>query len=514
MIWSLLKILLFVAVVTAVTFGAVWLAEMPGGALVTLGGVEFTLRPLEGVIAIAILMMAAWAVFRLLGLLLAVLRFINGDDTAVSRFFSRGRERKGMKALSDSVLALAAGEPKEALSRAKVADKYLGAPDITHVLMAHTAERAGETDLAEQTYKELLESDRTRFVALQGLMKQKLAAGDSVTALKLAEAAFKARPENVEVQDILLRLQAESSDWAGARATLGEKARRGVLPRDVYRRRDAVLALSEAQAVFDDQVPIDARERAIEANRLSPDLVPAAVMAARSYINEGNTRYATRVLRKAWEAQPHPDIAEAFAEIAPDERPDARLARFETLTNLRTDHPETKMLRAELLIATGDFPAARRALGNLVEGADATSRSLALMAAVERGMGADESVVRGWLTKALTAPRGPQWVCGQCGKVHAHWLPVCDSCHGFDTLAWVTPPASDFAMPGGAAMLPLIVGAPEAAAATEAVVEDVQPAPIDPSKTTAPAAAKPEEVYIPPPPDVVLADDTPPSRAN
>lgn len=514
MIWSLLKILSFVVIVTGVTAGAVWLAEMPGGAVVTLGGVEVTLRPLESVVAIAIVMLLFWAVLRLLGLLLAVLRFINGDDTAVSRYFSRGRERKGMKALSDSVLALAAGEAKEALARAKVADKYLGAPDVTHVLLAHTAERAGETHLAEETYKELLTSDRTRFVALQGLMKQKLTAGDTVTALKLAEAAFKARPENVEVQDVLLRLQAESSDWAGARATLGEKARRGALPRDVYRRRDAVLALSEAQAVFDDKVPIDARERAIEANRLSPDLVPAAVMAARSYIKDGNPRYATRVLRKAWEVQPHPDLAEAFAEIMPDERPDQRLARFETLTNLRTDHAENKMLRAELLIANGDFPAARRALGELVEGTDATSRSLALMAAIERGMGADESVVRGWLTRALTAPRGPQWVCGQCGKVHAQWLPVCASCHGFDTLAWTTPPASDFAMPGGAAMLPLIVGAPVAPVdlSGDVVEQAVKPAPTPAPQTKVDDAE--EEVILPPPPDVELPEETDTRRAN
>ena len=87
-----------------------------------------------------------------------------------------------------------------------------------------------------------------------------------------------------------------------------------------------------------------------------------------------------------------------------------------------------------------------------------TSRSLTLMAAIERGQGADDVVVRGWLARALTAPRGPQWVCETCGNVHAVWGPTCGNCGSFDTLAWKTPPAGEVAMPSGTEMLPLIVG--------------------------------------------------------
>ena len=41
-------------------------------------------------------------------------------------------------------------------------------------------------------------------------------------------------------------------------------------------------------------------------------------------------------------------------------------------------------------------------------------RALTIMAAIERGEGSSDEVVRGWLTKALPAPRGPQWVCDKC----------------------------------------------------------------------------------------------------
>ncbi|WP_037293284.1 heme biosynthesis protein HemY [Roseobacter sp. CCS2] len=457
MLWSLIKIVAFVLAVTALTYGGTQLMEVDGGATVDVAGQEFTLSTLEMVFALGALVVAVWLGLKLLALCVATFKFLNGDETAISRYFDRNRERKGYEALSEGMMALASGEGHLAMTKAARADKYLQQPQLTNLLTAQAAEMTGDRKTAEETYKKLLSDDKTRFVGVRGIMKQKLSDGDTDTAMALAQKAFALKPKHEETQDVLLRLQAEKSDWAGARKTLGAKLKSGSLPRDVHKRRDAVLALSEARDILDEGKTIEAREAAIEANRLSPDLIPAAIMAARGYIGEGNARYATRVLTKVWNAQPHPDIAAAFAEIAPDESSDERLKRFTKLTKTTADHPETKMLMAELHIAAEDFPAAKRALGELVE-KDPTARNLTIMAAIERGEGADDSVVRGWLTKALTAPRGPQWICGNCQHIHPTWAATCDNCGSFDTLAWKTPPASDVAMPAGTEMLPLIVG--------------------------------------------------------
>ena len=95
------------------------------------------------------------------------------------------------------------------------------------------------------------------------------------------EKAFAWKPKHVETGDVLLQLQAEKEDWVGARKTLSAKLKNGQLPRDVHKRRDAVLALSEAKDVLDSGKSIEAREAAIAANKSSPDLIPAACMAAR-----------------------------------------------------------------------------------------------------------------------------------------------------------------------------------------------------------------------------------------
>lgn len=458
MLWSIIKIAVFIALVAGVTLGASFLLELDGGVRIVMAGVEINLTPIKAVIALSVLVLTIWLLMKLTGLLVASLRFINGDETALSRYFDRSRQDKGYRALSEGMLALASGEGDVAMAQAAKAEKYLRKPALTNLITAQAAEMAGNGRKAEEVYKQLLTNEKTRFVGVRGILRQKLAQGDTETALKLAKTAFALKPRHAEVQDTLLDLQARTSDWKGARETLNAKLKYGTLPRDVHKRRDAVLALSEARDVLDEGKTIEAREAAIEANRLSPDLIPAAVLAARGYIDQGNARNALRVINKAWLVHPHPDLAAAFAAIEPNETPRQRLKRFAKLLKVHPDHRETRLLEAELNLAAEDFPAARRALGTLAE-VEPDARSLTIMAAIERGEGASDAVVKGWLARALSSPRGPQWVCDKCQHIHAEWAPACENCHSFDTLSWRSPPNSPIATPTGLEMLPLIVGA-------------------------------------------------------
>jgi len=469
MLWSLIKIVLFIAIVAGLAFGAGLLLETDGGVRVAVANTEFTLGPLESVIAALVILFAMWVLLKLVSLSVAILRFMSGDETALSRWWGRNQERRGFEALADGMMALASGEGRLAMNKAARAERYLKRPELTNLLTAQAAEMAGDRKTAEETYKKLLADDRTRFVGVRGILKQKLADGDTEMALKLAEKAFALKPKHEETQDVLLQLQAGNQDWKGARKTLGAKLRHGALPRDVHRRRDAVLALSEARDLIEEDASIERREAAIEANKLSPDLIPAAVMAADQYTRDGKPRYAARIIKKAWAAVPHPDLAAAFARIDENETPAARIKRFKEITRISPTDPETKMLLAELNIAAEDFEAARSALGDLAE-SDPTARALTLMAAIERGSGAEDAVVKGYLARALSAPRGPQWVCGNCHTVHGGWEPICENCGAFDTMTWTRPARETRAMVASQDMLPLIVGS------TAAVAEEPEPA--------------------------------------
>ena len=250
MLLSLLKILLFFAVILAVALGLNRLSGTADGVQVVLAGTEYTLGPVQAIVALVVLVVAGWAAMKLLGMLWAFIRFVMGDETAINRYFARSRREKGIEALSQGLLAVASGEGKQAQDLAVRAAKYLDDPRATRLLAAQAAEVAGDNAKAETVYREMLEDDRTRFVGVRGLMKQKLAAGDTHTALALAQKAYALKPRHLEVQNTLLELSAKEGDWKGARSVLKDKRKQGEMPRDVHIRRDAVLALQEARDVL------------------------------------------------------------------------------------------------------------------------------------------------------------------------------------------------------------------------------------------------------------------------
>jgi HemY protein len=457
MLWTLLKIVIFLALVTAGAYAVLFVMDNGGGLSVSFAGREFAFTPVEVLILLVVVLLVFWLALKAAGLLVATLKFLTGDETAISRFFDRSRERRGFAALTEGMMALASGDGKNAMAKARKAEKLLDRPELTRLINAQAAELAGKPDDAETYYKRMLEDPRTRFVGVHGLMRQRLATGDTETALKLAEKAFALKPKHDGLLDSLFALQTAQKDWSGARQTLGAKAKSPEMTRDVAMRRDAVLSYADAEAALERGETDAAKTAGLEANRLAPDLIPAAALAARLHIQAGSPRAANRTITKAWKTAPHPDLAAAFAAIHADETPDQRRKRFDALLSVHPNHPETKMLAAELALAAEDFPQARKAIGDLPE-TDPSIRSIAIMAAIERGQGADDSVVRGWLARALTAPRGPQWTCTNCGHVHSEWEPTCENCDAFDTLDWIDQPAPADNTSGAAAMLPLIVG--------------------------------------------------------
>ncbi len=499
MFWTALKIVLFLAAVAGLTLGAENLMQQDAGLRMAFGDTEFTLGPVQMALAALVLLGALWLLLKAAGLTVATLRFIQGDDTAISRYFARNRHRKGLQAATDGFLALAAGEGDAALTKARRAEKLLDDQPLTRLLMAQAAVAKGNTKLAEEYYKRLLEDDRSRFVGVQGLLAQQIDAGNDAKALKLARTALGLRPGHAPTQDRLLALQNRAGDWSGARHTLLESSRSGRLPKPLFQRRDAVLTLQQAEAEAARGNTALAQDLAIEANRHSPDLVPAAVMAASALSSRGKRNAAVKTIKRAWKVQPHPDLAQAFALLVPGETPAQRVQRFEALLALAPG-PEAQQTRAELLIAAEDFPAARRAIGALHETAP-SQRVMTIMAAIDRGEGSSDHVVRAWLARALSAPRGPQWVCDKCHQTHGQWQALCSGCGAFDTLTWLAAPETSGPSTNGTEMLPLIVGTLPAA----------EPEPRDATPVSDPLADDPddrlpEELAEAPPPEPKRAE--------
>ena len=289
-------------------------------------------------------------------------------------------------------------------------------------------------------------------MGIHGIMKQKLEEGDNQTAIELAQRAHLIKPKDQTTLNILFELQIKKNNWEKALEALKALHKSGGLPKDIFIRRTAILNLAKAR----ENLSEENEKIALLANKSAPELIPAAILAAEIYSKKGNKKLATSILRKTWNKSPHPEIPAAFANLEPTESAEKRVDRFKPWIKVHKGTPEAKMLEAELALAAENYPEARKALGDLPQ-SNPSARALTIMAAVERGTGAKEAVVRGWLAKALGAKYGTTWCCEKCNNISSKWEPLCTQCGAFDTLKWMEtqlPSKIDKSMQ----LLPLIIG--------------------------------------------------------
>ncbi|HLS18893.1 MAG TPA: heme biosynthesis HemY N-terminal domain-containing protein, partial [Paracoccaceae bacterium] len=365
MLGSLIYILILLAVILIGGFALNFLVQSDGLLVLHYGDRLYEVTLFEAAILLILLILAIYIALAILRLIIALIRFIAGDETAFGHFFVRSRERRGLRALSDAYLALAAGDSKKAEKKAKKAELTLRHPELTRIVNAQAAELAGDTDRARMYYRALLEDPRTAFVGTRGLLHIALERGDNERALKLAEHAHGLRPKDRETMETLYMLQSQAFDWAAARRTLAAQAKAGYLPVAEGRRRDAALALAQSEDATALGDAEQARALAAEAAELDPANTAAVTTAAKLLLEAGNKRQATKLIISAWRAQPRPQLAAAFAAIEPDEAPAARRRRFEALFSTHPDNAETHFLRAELALVERDWNSAEAAIKRL-----------------------------------------------------------------------------------------------------------------------------------------------------
>ncbi len=406
---------------------AIFIANQAGHVAITWGGWEIDT-------SVAVMASATLAAALVAALLFNLLRFIVRGPRNWTRSRRERRRRAGYRALTQGMVAVAAGDVEEAQKLARRADALLAEPPLTLLLSAQAAQLNGDETAAARYFTAMLERVETEFLGLRGLIMQALRGGDEATALRLAERAKALRPKTAWVLSHLLELQARASRWQAAEATLIEATRRKALPLVESRHRHAVLLhahASEADAAGRDS---EAMRLETKAHALEPGFAPVAERYARMLSLRGQKRHARRAIETAWRLAPHPALAEAYRTLFADLPPLQRLKQVERLAALSADHVESRLALARASLEAELWGEARRHLAAAHgDGEDSTPpRICHLMAEIEEREHADHAAARTWLARAATsAASDPAWVCDACAAAAAEWTPLCPSCRGF-----------------------------------------------------------------------------------
>jgi HemY protein len=425
-----IRIILFLAFVALVAFGAAWVADRPGAVVLTWQGWQISTSLAVAGIAFAVTIVVA--IF-----LWSAIRFILHIPDLVAVFRRERRARRGWRALSQGMIAVGAGNLALAQRSADQARALIGEEPLTLLLAAQTAQLGGDGARAEQEFRAMLARPETKVLGLRGLYVEARRRSDAPAARAFAEEAAETDPALPWAADAQLEFQCLAHDWQGALATLERQFKAGQIDKATYRRRRAVLLTAHAQSIEETRTG-EARDAAREAAKLAPTLVPAAALAGRLRGAAGELRRAMRAVEKAWTAMPHPDLAEVYIDLRPGDAARDRLKRAKALAKKAPGHPEGALAVARAALDAHDFEQARKALTPLV--GDPTRRACLLMAELEASEHGDQGKAREWAARAARAKRDPAWVAD--GYVSERWLPVSPVTGKLDTFQWMVPPAA------------------------------------------------------------------------
>jgi len=406
----MIRVVLFLLAVAVLAAGFVWIADRPGDIAITWIGYHIETSVMVVALAIIVLVLLVMLVW-------AIVRGILRTPEQVSLFFRHRRAMKGYLAISRGLIAVGAGDLRLARKAADEAARLSPGDPLALLLTAQSAQMAGDRSRAERAFRAMTKRDDTKSLGLRGLYIEAQRRDDAYAARRFAEEAANEAPAPAWAGQAVLDYRCAAADWAGALAALDHM--KGELEKDDYRRKRAVLLTARALAL--EEIDRDgARAAVLQAVKLAPDLVPAAALAGRRLAEAGEARKARKILEKAWAINPHPDIAEAYANLRPGDSARERLARMRKLANLVPGQLEGALAVARAALDAREFAGARAALTPYLSAP--TRRVATLMAEIEENEQGDEGRVREWMSRAMRASGDPVWTAD--GVVSERWLPV------------------------------------------------------------------------------------------
>lgn len=424
-VWFLARLGLLVAAIG-------WIAARPGWITVEWLGYRIELA-------------AGFAAALLCALLLGVVfidriwRGFVAMPAALRRYRYTVRREKGYRALTQGLVAVAAGDPQGAEKSARRAEKLIPKTPLTKLLTAQTALLNGNVPKARREFTDLLEDGEAAFFGLRGLLTQTLKEGSYGEAQTLIRKAEKLQPKRLWVVRTRFDIETRNKSWPEALDALRKAEKMRIYDAATARRHRQAIMTAQAMENEKQGYLTIAAQQAARAFALDHGFAPAARLLASVYSRLGKTGAAQKTLMKAWRAQPHPDIAALWMEIMP--APKSAPSVYDTgrdawqwarrLADENPAHTASQRLAGLYALEAGLWKEARERL--------TVAGDFRALARLERAETGNEAKAREWLERAEDFPPAPRWICGGCGHMPASWSALCPHCAAFGLLDWATP---------------------------------------------------------------------------
>lgn len=430
---SMIKSLFFVAIVLFLGLAFAWLADRPGEIVINWQNqqIEMSLMvAMSLLLGLIVTVMFVWWVIQL----------ILNSPKIMAKFMKTRRKDRGYNALSQGLIAAGAGDVSQAKKLTKQSKNLLGKENepLIQLLDVQTAMIEGRHDDVRSTLEEMAEQPETASLGLRGLYLEAKRLGAEDAAKQYAFKAADNAPHLEWAGHAAIEYHAKEGDWDNAIRRLERQRTSKVIDPLQAKRTKAILLTARAMSHADGELAQIAQD-ANSALSLAPDLVPAALIAAKAHFQQGQLRRGARILEKIWRTTPHPQLADAYVAAKVGDSAANRLKRAQKLAALHSDHVESHVIVAKTALDARQFDRARTEIEAAARLEPRESMYL-LLADIEEADGGDDMRVRHWLSQALRATPDPQWTAD--GYVSKKWAPFSPVTGALDAFEWKIPLAT------------------------------------------------------------------------
>ena len=432
-LWFMLKVGLFVAL-------AIWVSQQQGR--VEIEWLDYTINVHVGLFLAGLLTLILISIF-----VFSTIKTFVDFPKSLRRYNEIKRFEKGYKALTLGLSAVAAGDGKIARYQSHRAEKLLeGDNGLPLLLKAQAARMHGDEDTAHEAFVGLLENKDAAFLGVRGLLQSSLDAGEFQAAADTAYKALELQPKQPWLIKTIYDLEIQLQHWDAARLLQPRAQKYNALSKEEVRADQVAMLHIEAEEA---PSPGEAQKKYKAAYSLDKGFVPSVVALAKSHYSSGQRRKAVKMVEKAWQKTPHPDLARIWESLISQDlakKPLGRMQWAERLVKLSLNSYESQIFAARVAAAEKLWGEARRYFQRaeeLLRAGDGDARLYYLWSDLEERAGGGKRVIAQLLEKAQNADAAKAWVCGKTGQVYEAWQPVAAPYGAFNTIQWAQPKQQD-----------------------------------------------------------------------
>lgn len=203
------RVFLFLIVGVVVMVAAWELANLPGRVSASIGSITIETSIGFAILTLVLLFVAIFLGLRIFGVLV-------GLPAAGLGWQRRRRLELGERAVTRVLVALAAGEQRDARRDARKARQLLGASPQTLLLVAEAGRLSGREDEAEEAFNALTKYEDAKFLGFRGLLRQAIDRREWDKAEAIAREAELAHPGTAWLRQQRAELALHTDNWAEA----------------------------------------------------------------------------------------------------------------------------------------------------------------------------------------------------------------------------------------------------------------------------------------------------------